>query len=88
MENTRKNTMRNDFQYNNKNQPQSSNLNENPFCKLRPVGTLFKPVQPNSRHAGRGTVCVPISSFKGVSENAGFSSKLNFFNEGAKKNQS
>ena len=88
MENTHKNVPRDDFKYNNKNQSQNSNFNDNnPFCKLMPVGTLFKPIQPNTRHSGRGTVCVPITSFKGVSENAGFSSKLNFFNESAKKNQ-
>ena len=87
MENTHKNNTRDDFQYNSKNQPQSSNLSENPFGKLRPIGTLFKPIQPNTRHSGRGTVCVPLTNFKGVSENAGFLSKLNFFNEGAKKDQ-
>lgn len=64
-----------------------STLADNPFFKLRPTGTIYKPIQGNTRGAGRGTICVPLSSFNGVSENAGFSSKLKFFNEGAKRNQ-
>ena len=55
-----------------------STLADNPFFKLKPTGTIYKPIQPNVRSSGRGTVCVPLSNFNGVSENAGFSSKLKF----------
>ena len=64
-----------------------STLADNPFFKLKPTGTIYKQIQPNIRQSGRGTVCVPMTSFNGVSENAGFSSKLKFFDEGAKRNQ-
>ena len=56
------------------------------FSKSRPRGGNKNQLN-NNFQPGRATISVPLSSFKGISSDASFKSKLLFFNEVAKNNK-